>query len=285
MLKATLGMMRDSRACRKSPRCFIRHGLGDIVRAHRHRRLLERAGQILRAARPPTSRSSSRRSACASRWRSSARRSSSSARCWRRASTCSRRAGSPSSRSCTARSRRCRSRSCCPSSTRALGGARPFEVFRDLDTRAHGAASIAQVHRAKLQDGTPVVLKIRRPGIRDEDRGRPAPARPLSPSLIESEMPEARRYHPVRDRDAVRALARARARLRHRGAQHRALRARTSRTIRTSSSRGLSRVDERVAARAGAHRRHSRHRSPRRSMPPASTASCSRRAAPRRSSR
>src|SRR5688500_10638985 len=47
---------------------------------------------------------------------------------------------------------------------RSLGRS-PFEVFRDLETRPLAAASIAQVHRAKLPDGTPVVLKIRRPGV------------------------------------------------------------------------------------------------------------------------
>ena len=52
-----------------------------------------------------------------------------------------------------------------PEVERALGRS-PFEVFRDLDPRPAASASIAQVHRAKLQDGTPVVLKIRRPGIR-----------------------------------------------------------------------------------------------------------------------
>ncbi|HET9701814.1 MAG TPA: AarF/UbiB family protein, partial [Burkholderiales bacterium] len=39
------------------------------------------------------------------------------------------------------------------------------EVFREVETVAFAAASIAQVHRARLPDGTPVVLKIRRPGI------------------------------------------------------------------------------------------------------------------------
>src|SRR5688572_3776323 len=39
----------------------------------------------------------------------------------------------------------------------------PFEVFRDLETTAFASASIAQVHRALLHDGTPVVLKVRRP--------------------------------------------------------------------------------------------------------------------------
>ena len=60
-----------------------------------------------------------------------------------------------------------------PELERALGRS-PFEVFRELDAQPHGSASIAQVHRAKLQDGTPVILKIRRPGIRPQDRGGPA---------------------------------------------------------------------------------------------------------------
>jgi ubiquinone biosynthesis protein len=69
-------------------------------------------------------------------------------------------------------------------------------VFRDLDPRPFGSASIAQVHRAKLQDGTPVVLKIRRPGIRAKIE---ADLRILFhiAELVESEIPEARRYHPV----------------------------------------------------------------------------------------
>lgn len=81
-----------------------------------------------------------------------------------------------------------------PELERALGRS-PFEVFRDLETRAHGAASIAQVHRAKLQDGTPVILKVRRPGIRPTIE---ADLRILSDiaAMIESEMPEARRYQP-----------------------------------------------------------------------------------------
>jgi ubiquinone biosynthesis protein len=82
-----------------------------------------------------------------------------------------------------------------PDLERALGRS-PFEVFRDLDTRAEGSASIAQVHRAKLQDGTPVVLKVRRPGIRAKVE---ADLRILMhvAALIESEIPEARRYRPT----------------------------------------------------------------------------------------
>jgi ubiquinone biosynthesis protein len=82
-----------------------------------------------------------------------------------------------------------------PDLTRSLGRS-PFEVFRDVDTRAYGAASIAQVHRAKLQDGTPVVLKVRRPGVREKIDADLRLLRRVS-ELIESEMPEARRYRPA----------------------------------------------------------------------------------------
>ncbi len=82
-----------------------------------------------------------------------------------------------------------------PELERALGRS-PFDVFRELEREPHGSASIAQVHRAKLQDGTPVILKIRRPGIRPRIE---ADLRILAnlAELIESEMPEARRYQPT----------------------------------------------------------------------------------------
>lgn len=41
------------------------------------------------------------------------------------------------------------------------------EVFRDIEPVPLAAASIAQVHRATLVDGTEVVVKIQRPGIAD----------------------------------------------------------------------------------------------------------------------
>jgi ubiquinone biosynthesis protein len=74
-------------------------------------------------------------------------------------------------------------------------GASPHEVFRDLETTAAAGASIAQVHLAKLQDGTPVVLKIRRPDIVSRID---ADLRILGhiARLLESEMPESRRYQP-----------------------------------------------------------------------------------------
>ena len=46
-------------------------------------------------------------------------------------------------------------------------GAEPEAVFARFDTQPLAAASIAQVHRAALADGTEVVVKIRRPGIVD----------------------------------------------------------------------------------------------------------------------
>ena len=69
-------------------------------------------------------------------------------------------------------------------------------MFRDLETHAHGSASIAQVHRAKLQDGTPVVLKIRRPGIRAKVDADLRILLRLA-ALVESEIPETRRYRPT----------------------------------------------------------------------------------------
>ena len=81
-----------------------------------------------------------------------------------------------------------------PELERALGRS-PYEVFRDIDPVAHGAASIAQVHRAKLADGTPVVLKVRRPGVRETIDADLRLLRRVA-ELIESEIPEARRYHP-----------------------------------------------------------------------------------------
>ena len=44
-------------------------------------------------------------------------------------------------------------------------GAEPETVFREFEAVPFAAGSIAQVHRARLQDGTPVVVKVRRPGV------------------------------------------------------------------------------------------------------------------------
>ena len=81
-----------------------------------------------------------------------------------------------------------------PSIEKALGKS-PSEIFHDLQIIPFAAASIAQVHLAKLQDGTPVVLKIRRPGIEPKIE---ADLRILAhiARLIEMEIPESRRYQP-----------------------------------------------------------------------------------------
>jgi len=81
-----------------------------------------------------------------------------------------------------------------PDLEKALGRS-PFEVFKDLQVEAIAGASIAQVHEAKLQDGTPVVLKIRRPNVRESIT---ADLRLLSHlgHLIESEVEQAKRFQP-----------------------------------------------------------------------------------------
>jgi ubiquinone biosynthesis protein len=45
-------------------------------------------------------------------------------------------------------------------------GAPLEEIFQEVDPKPLAAASLAQVHRATLKDGTKVVIKIQRPGIR-----------------------------------------------------------------------------------------------------------------------
>jgi len=72
----------------------------------------------------------------------------------------------------------------------------PKDIFAEFDPVPLAAASIAQVHRARLKDGTPVVVKIRRPGIEAVIR---ADLRILehAAKLLESEAPDLRRYDPV----------------------------------------------------------------------------------------
>lgn len=45
-------------------------------------------------------------------------------------------------------------------------GADPSQIFASFDKNPIAAASIGQVHKAILEDGTPVIVKVRRPGIR-----------------------------------------------------------------------------------------------------------------------
>ena len=83
-----------------------------------------------------------------------------------------------------------------------LGG-EPETVFAHFDAEPLAAASIAQVHRARLQDGSEVVVKIRRPGIGDVIE---ADLRLLGrlATLAEAELPSLRPYRP---RQIVREFA------------------------------------------------------------------------------
>ncbi|MDD5460449.1 MAG: AarF/UbiB family protein [Methylococcales bacterium] len=69
------------------------------------------------------------------------------------------------------------------------------EFFLEVDRLPLAAASIAQVHRAVLKDGTQVVLKVRRPGLRKIIE---ADLRLLQRivDIAESESSELRRFHP-----------------------------------------------------------------------------------------
>ena len=74
-------------------------------------------------------------------------------------------------------------------------GEPPENIFPRLETQALAAASLAQVHRAWLSDGTPVVLKIRRPGIRPLVQADLRLLKRLA-EIVESEAPDLRRYRP-----------------------------------------------------------------------------------------
>ena len=74
-------------------------------------------------------------------------------------------------------------------------GEPPENIFPRLENEALAAASLAQVHRAWLTDGTPVILKIRRPGIRPLVEADLRLIKRLA-EIVESEVPDLRRYHP-----------------------------------------------------------------------------------------
>ena len=78
---------------------------------------------------------------------------------------------------------------------RADLGGEPQDIFARFDVEPLAAASIAQVHRAQLKDGTEVIVKIRRPGITDVIE---ADLRLLGrlAALAESEMPSLKPYRP-----------------------------------------------------------------------------------------
>jgi ubiquinone biosynthesis protein len=83
-------------------------------------------------------------------------------------------------------------------------GAPPEQVYAAFDPQPFAAASTAQVHRATLCDGTPVVVKVQRPNIQNQMKsdigimqnaarvvtavrplqGAPVPARGPTPKII-----------------------------------------------------------------------------------------------------
>ena len=75
-------------------------------------------------------------------------------------------------------------------------GAPPEEVFVVFSPEPLAAASIAQVHRARLEDGSEVIVKVRRPGIRPIVESDLRWLARLA-QLAEAESKELRAFHPL----------------------------------------------------------------------------------------
>ncbi len=75
-------------------------------------------------------------------------------------------------------------------------GADPMEVFAWFDVEPMAAASIAQVHRARLLDGSEVVVKVRRPGIHRVIESDLRLLERLA-GMAERQWPELKPYRPV----------------------------------------------------------------------------------------
>lgn len=71
-----------------------------------------------------------------------------------------------------------------------------YDVFRTLDEQPIAAASIAQVHRATLLDGSEVIIKVQRPGIR-EDIESDIDLLYLIARLLDKYVPESRFFNPL----------------------------------------------------------------------------------------
>jgi len=76
-----------------------------------------------------------------------------------------------------------------------LGGS-PYRVFRSFEDKQLAAASIGQVHRAVLHDGTAVAVKVQRPGIREQIEADLTIIRSIAERLAEH-VPEVAEYDPV----------------------------------------------------------------------------------------
>jgi ubiquinone biosynthesis protein len=195
MLRETFGIMRELPRLHEIASVFVRHGLGDFVQRIGIAGLLERAGQILQ--RGPSAESAKLHPAQRMRMaleelgptfiklgQVMATRVDLFPPAW-----------IAEFEKLQAHVPAVPFAELLPDLERALGRS-PFEVFREIDTHACAAASVAQVHRAHLADGTPVVLKVRRPGVREKIDADLRLLRRVS-ELIEAEIPEARRYRPA----------------------------------------------------------------------------------------
>jgi ubiquinone biosynthesis protein len=74
-------------------------------------------------------------------------------------------------------------------------GAPPEEIFDLTVIEPLAAASLAQVHKARLSDGTWVILKVRRPGIRPVVEADLRLLKRLA-EIIEAEAPDLKQYRP-----------------------------------------------------------------------------------------
>lgn len=74
-------------------------------------------------------------------------------------------------------------------------GKEPAELFQEFDPAPCASGSIAQVHRARLRDGTEVAAKIQRPGIRSVIETDLAILEEVA-ELVERQVPELRWFRP-----------------------------------------------------------------------------------------
>ena len=74
-------------------------------------------------------------------------------------------------------------------------GVDPWDIFDYIEKRPVAAASIAQVHYATLKDGSPVVIKVQRPGIKEQIETDISILRTLS-TLMVRYLPETEFFNP-----------------------------------------------------------------------------------------
>ena len=74
-------------------------------------------------------------------------------------------------------------------------GCKISEKFSEFDSRPIASASLSQVHTARLLDGTPVVIKVQRAGIKKIIEADMVILRDIA-ALLEKHIPESRQYDP-----------------------------------------------------------------------------------------